>query len=62
MAIKKMTEGMKREQLAVLRLEIDYHLLTLFEAMEAKDKKEIAKQKRILADKKVEKERLEHKS
>ncbi|KKB39204.1 hypothetical protein [Bacillus thermotolerans] len=39
------THVQSKEQLAVIRLELDYELAVLFEAMQEKDKKKIEKSK-----------------
>lgn len=48
MAVKKVS---KEIQTIMLRMEVDYHLMTLHDAIEANDTKEITAQKKILEKK-----------
>jgi hypothetical protein len=49
--IKKLT---KAEQRKVLHMEVDYHLMSLHDAVQANDKAEVNRQKVILAKKSKE--------
>lgn len=57
--IKMLKRNDAEKRIPVLRLEIDYELATLYDAMIAKDEEQIKKSKMILEQFRLEKLRLE---